>query len=107
MKRKRFDKLCEELEGLEVIEESLGMIRITGKFRNLLVKNIPDTGLNYNPSTGLLSAVGQKWHENDKLNETIILSILEVCDTLEYNHLADYCCVIKGTLLGSINKTLD
>ena len=91
MKRKRFDKLCEELEGLEVIEESLGMIRITKKFRNLLIKNIPDS----------------YWGKNDRLNETIILSILEVCEPLEYNHLADYCCVIKGTLLGSINKTLD
>ena len=91
MKRKHFDKLCKELEGFEIIEESLGMLRVTGKFRNLLVKNIPK----------------QKWRENDMLNETIILSILEVCEPLEYNHLADYCCVIKGTLLGSINKTLD
>ena len=37
------------------------------------------------------------------LNETIILSILEVCDTVEYNQLADYCCIIKGTLLGAQN----
>ena len=91
MKRKHFDKLCKELEGFEIIEESLGMLRVTGKFRNLLVKNIPDG----------------YWGKDDRLNETIILSILEVCEPLEYNHLADYCCVIKGTLLGSINKTLD
>ena len=99
MKRKRFDKLCEELEGLEVIEESLGMIRITKKFRNLLVKNIPE---GYCPLT-----LSIREGKDDRLNETIILSILEVCEPLEYNHLADYCCVIKGTLLGSINKTLD
>ena len=87
MKRKHFDKLCKELEGFEIIEESLGMLRVTGKFRNLLVKNIPK----------------QKWRENDMLNETIILSILEVCETVEYNQLADYCCIIKGTLLGAQN----
>ena len=91
MKRKHFDKLCKELERFEIIEESLGMLRVTGKFRNLLVKNIPK----------------QAPPEIDMLNETIILSILEVCEPLEYNHLADYCCIIKGTLLGSINKTLD
>ena len=91
MKRAHFDKLCKELEGLEIIEGSLGMIRVTGKFRNLLVKNIPK----------------QAPPEIDMLNETIILSILEVCETVEYNQLADYCCVIKGTLLGSINKTFD
>ena len=37
MKRAHFDKLCKELEGFEIIEESLGMLRVTGKFRNLLV----------------------------------------------------------------------
>ena len=93
MKRNHFDKLCKELEGFEIIEESLGMLRVTGKFRNLLVENIPKHN---------------KWRENDMLNETIILSILEVCESVEYNQLADYCCIIKGTLLGaSFNKTFD
>ena len=45
MKRKHFDKLCKELERFEIIEESLGMLRVTGKFRNLLVKNIPQNAL--------------------------------------------------------------
>ena len=80
MKRKHFDKLCKELERLEIIEESLGMIRVTGKFRNLLVKNIPK----------------QAPPEIDMLNETIILSVLEVCETVEYNQLADYCCILYG-----------
>ena len=40
---------------------------------------------------------------NDMLNETIILSILEVCESVEYNQLADYCCIIKGTLFGAQN----
>ena len=91
MKRKHFDKwfygVCKELERLEIIEESLGMIRVTGKFRNLLVKNIPK----------------QAPPEIDMLYETIILSVLEVCETVEYNQLADYCCIIKGTLLGAQN----
>ena len=87
MIRKHFDKLCKELEGFGIIEESLGMLRVTGKFRNLLVKNIPK----------------QAPAEIDILNETIILSVLELCDTVEYNQLADYCCIIKGTLLGAQN----
>jgi hypothetical protein len=92
MKRKHFDKLCKELERLEIIEESLGIIRVTGKFRNLLVNNIP---VMVQPKI-------------DLLNETIILSVLDVCKSVEYNLLADYCCIIKGTLLGaSINKTFD
>ena len=83
MKRTHFDKLCKELEQWEIIEESLGMLRLTGKFRKLLVKNISKQP---NPEM------------HDILNETIVLSVLDITGTAEYNQLADYCCIIKGTM---------
>lgn len=76
MKRAHFDKLCKKLEQWEITEESLGMIRLTTKFRKLMIKNL----------------------EEDKVNESIILSVLEVIGTVEHNELADYCCIIKGSL---------
>jgi len=81
MKRAHFDKLCKELEQWEITEESLGMIRLTTKFRKLLVKNFNES----------------KTVEED-VHESIILSVLDVIGTVEHNQLADYCCIIKGTM---------
>ena len=50
------------------------MIRLTTKFKKLIIKNL----------------------EEDKLDESIILSVLEVMGTVEHNELADYCCIIHG-----------
>ena len=83
MKRAHFDKLCKELEQWEIIEESLGMMRLTTKFRKLLVKN-------FNESNTV--------DEDEDVQESIILSVLDVIGTVERNQLADYCCIIKGTL---------
>jgi len=76
MKRAHFDKLCKELERLEITEESLGMIRLTTKFRKLMIKNL----------------------DEDDVTKSIILSVLEVMGTAEHNQLAEYCCIIKGAL---------
>ena len=88
MKRRHFDKLCKELEQWEIIEESLGMLRLTGKFRNLLVKNFPISGVLPYKFT----------FTETNLDESIILSILDITGSAEKNQLADYCCIIKGTL---------
>jgi len=78
MKQAYFDKLCKELEQWEIIEQSLGMIRLTTKFRKLLVKNFNES-------------------KTDE-DEPIILSVLDVIGTVEQEQLCDYYCIIKGTL---------
>ena len=39
MKLSHFNKLCKKLEEWEIIEQSLGMIRLTRKFKKLMIKN--------------------------------------------------------------------
>tara|TARA_R100001086_G_scaffold40159_1_gene17699 strand:- start:235 stop:492 length:258 start_codon:yes stop_codon:yes gene_type:complete len=79
MKKAYFDKLCKELEEWEIIEQSLGMIRLTTKFRKLIVKNFIES-------------------KTDKDAEPIVLSVLDVIGTVEQERLCDYYCIIKGTL---------
>jgi len=79
MKKAHFVKLCKELEQWEIIEQSLGMIRLTTKFRKLLVKNFNES-------------------KTDEDTEPIVLSVLDVIGTVEQEQLCDYCCIIKGTL---------
>jgi len=79
MKRAYYEKLLKELKQLEIIEESLGMVRLTAKFRELLVKNSD----NDKPV-------------DDNIHESIILSVLDVIGTAEHNQLADYCCIVNG-----------
>ena len=81
MKPEHYEKLLKELKQLEIIEESLGMIRLTAKFRELLVKN-------FNNDKPV----------DDNIHESIILSVLDVIGTAEHNQLSDYCCIVKGTL---------
>jgi len=79
MKKAYFDKLCKELEQWEIIEQSLGMIRLTTKFKKLIVKNFIES-------------------KTDKDAEPIVLSVLDVIGTVEQELLCDYYCIIKGTL---------
>jgi len=79
MERKHFDKLCKELEELKITQESLGMIRLTTKFRELLIENSDDSK-----------------PVNDNISEAIILSVLNVTGELSHDKLADYCCILYG-----------
>ena len=86
MKRSHFNKLCKKLEECEIIEQSLGMTRLTRKFNKLIIKNF-------------------KEGESDKsivLDKSVILSVLEVMGTVEHNELADYCCIINSMLSSSL-----
>jgi len=84
MKKAYFDKLCKELEQWEIIEQSLGMIRLTTKFRKLLVKNFNESKTDEDEPT--------------VLDEPIVLSVLDVIGTVEQEQLCDYYCIIKGML---------
>jgi len=77
MKRAYCEKLLKELKQLEILEESLGMIRITTNFKKLLVKNSDEDR-----------------PVDDNIHESIILSLLDVTGTLSHDKLADYCCLI-------------
>jgi len=94
MKKAHFVKLCKELEQWEIIEQSLGMIRLTTKFRKLLVKNFNESKTDEDIEVVKLG----KYHATVNSFGPIVLSVLDVIGTVEQNQLADYCCIIKGTL---------
>ena len=86
MKRSHFNKLCKKLEEWEIIEQSLGMIRLTRKFNKLIIKNFKE-----GESDKSIVLEGE-------LDKSVILSVLEVMGSVEQNELSDYCCVINYML---------
>jgi len=92
MKRSHFNKLCKKLEEWEIIEQSLGMTRLTTKFKKLMIKNFKE-----GESDKSIVLEGE-------LNKSVILSVLEVMGSVEHNELADYCCIINYILPSSLKR---
>tara|TARA_R110000751_G_scaffold60201_2_gene125848 strand:- start:779 stop:1087 length:309 start_codon:yes stop_codon:yes gene_type:complete len=96
MKRSHFNKLCKKLEEWEIIEQSLGMIRLTRKFNKLIIKNFKEG--ESDKSIVLEGELDKSIVLEGELDKSVILSVLEVMGSVEQNELSDYCCVINYML---------